>query len=67
MGYLHDIDKELHKRLEALELGREPDNFIRYVKAIILESYKNGLRAGKGEVDNNTPNAPRKKKQNYAR
>ena len=43
MNYLDDVEKELRQQLEELEVGREPDDFLRNVRSKLLESFKNGV------------------------
>ena len=50
MSYLRDIDKEVHDMLVDMgvkeEKSRKP--FVSWFKDKILESYRNGLKKGKG-------------------
>ena len=75
MGYIHDIGEEFNTRLGELEMVCQEDTIeacdkkrmalITWVKEKALESYRNGLKAGKGEGDNSTSRAPRKPSRNY--
>ena len=75
MGYIQDIGKEFENRLGTLEAecqdggieecDKQRMALIKFFKDKILESYKNGLKAGKGEGDSSTPRAPRKPARNY--
>ncbi len=46
MGYIIDLEKELEKRLSDLEEERK-NNLIKFVKQVVLESYKNGIMSAK--------------------
>ena len=52
MSYLDDVEKELRQRLEELEVGREPDDFLRNVRSKLLESFKNGAAAERKRKQN---------------
>ena len=64
MGYIHDLEEAIKKRLACLEevcKAGEVDEcdkhlyeFIHFLKEAILTSYKNGVRVGKGNRDNST-------------
>jgi hypothetical protein len=45
MGYLQQFEDELHRMLDMGEEGT--DEIIRFVSEKVLESYRNGLKAGK--------------------
>jgi len=45
MGYIQDFERELRARLAGLQPGREPEDFIRFVKQEVLKSYRNGIEA----------------------
>ena len=47
MGYIQDLEKELRERLIELEIGKEPDDFVKFVKDKVWESYRNGQKAAK--------------------
>ena len=75
MGYIHDLGESIEKRLVALEevwkegtvdeCDKQRYEIVKFIKEKILESYKNGLKTGKGEGDSNTPRAPRKPARTY--
>ena len=75
MGYIHDIGEALERLFDDLEevwkegtveeCDKKRYEISKFLKDKILESYKNGLKAGKGEGDSNTPRAPRKPARNY--
>lgn len=46
MGYIQDLERELREKLEDMN---DPENHevIKFFKEKILESYKNGIEAGK--------------------
>jgi len=46
MGYIIDLEKELEERLSDLEEERK-NNLIKFVKQVVLESYKNGIMSAK--------------------
>jgi hypothetical protein len=46
MGYILDLEKELEHRLSDLE-EKKKQELIKFVKQIVLESYKNGIMAVK--------------------
>jgi|GEM_PF-1389244 len=43
MGYIQDLEKELREELGHMDA----EQLIKYFKDKILESYRNGLKAGK--------------------
>lgn len=48
MSYLSDFDRELEEKLRS---GEAVDIIVRWVSEKILESYRNGIKAGqKGEI-----------------
>ena len=75
MGYIHDLGESIEKRLVALEevwkegtvdeCDKQRYEIVKLIKEEILISYKNGIKAGKGEGDNSAPRAPRKHARNY--
>jgi hypothetical protein len=47
MSYMQNLEAELRAKLSGITHdAAEQDAFIRYVKAIALESYRNGQKAG---------------------
>ena len=54
MSYMQDFEKELRDKLsdwlndEETTIEQGADTFIRFVTDKVLESYKNGLKAGGG-------------------
>ncbi len=50
-GHLQVIDHELTAMIEE---GKDTKTIVKWVKERVLESYKNGLQAGKGEGTNDT-------------
>jgi hypothetical protein len=48
MGYIQEIGEKLKQDLAGLP-GEEQEKIIRFVKERILESFKNGIKTGKGD------------------
>ena len=50
MSYLTQIEDDIHQMLDGtpLEDEDEEQELVKYVKAKVIESYKNGLKAGRG-------------------
>jgi hypothetical protein len=47
MTYMHDLEQELHNRLEAFAAGDlSAKELIAFVKQTVLDSYHNGQKAG---------------------
>ena len=61
-GHLQVIDHELTAMIEE---GKDTKSIVKWVKERVLESYKNGLQAGKGEQETSAPRAPSKPLRNY--
>lgn len=50
MGYIQDTGAELERMLETMQTEEDRQKVVEHVKAIVLESYRNGLEQGrKGE------------------
>jgi len=43
MGYIQDLEKELREQLGQMDA----EQLIKYFKEKVLESYRNGMKAGK--------------------
>ncbi len=46
MGYIQDLDKDLKEKLADLEEERQKD-IIKYVKLVVIESFRNGITMAK--------------------
>jgi hypothetical protein len=44
MGYIQDFDRELEAMFTR---GDDKDTIVRFVKKVVVESYKNGIMAAK--------------------
>lgn len=51
MNYLDDVEKELRRIIETTPQGRRTDAVVTFVKEKLIESFKNGLEAGKQRPD----------------
>ena len=59
MGHIQDIERELIPMLHALD-EEHRKGVAKWVKDKVLESFKNGLKAGKEKSE-----SPRQEKRNY--
>jgi hypothetical protein len=52
MSYMHDLERELHDRLASFAAGDlSAHDFITFMKKTVLESYRNGQKAGPRQPD----------------
>ncbi len=59
MNYMQEVDAALRERLTAiLESGADPEEFIKWLKTKLLESYRNGQAAGPKNGTTPVPAAP---------
>ena len=75
MGYIHDFGEVIEKRLVALEevwqegtddeCDKQRYDIVKLIKEEILTSYKNGLKADKGEPEAKPPSVPKKPTRHY--
>lgn len=47
MNYLNDTEQALRRVIDTTPAGQRADVIVRFVKEKLIESYKNGLQAGK--------------------
>jgi hypothetical protein len=47
MSYMQELEAELRARIDAISDAPDDDKdaFVSYLKAVVLESYRNGLKA----------------------
>ena len=64
MGYIYDVEKGLRVLLANVRLD-DQEAIVRFCKDKILESYRNGMDAGKNGIADApaAPSAPRPRKQ----
>jgi len=53
MSYMQELETELRAKLSAISdvAADEQDAFVEYVKALVLQSYRNGLKAPRKAVE----------------
>lgn len=57
MSYMQELETQLSTRLSAISdvAADEQDAFVEYVKALVLQSYRNGLKAGAAKPQKQEP------------
>ena len=62
MGYIQDLEKELREELGHMDA----EQLVKYFKDKVLESYRNGLKAGKATRGSRRASTPRVKDDGQA-
>jgi hypothetical protein len=66
MSYMQDLERELHQRLEAFASGDlSAHDFIAFVKKTVLESYRNGQKAGPRHQEQGSGDAPQEPRREW--